>query len=385
MKKVFLLILILLLLIFCAPKQDEVERIMEDGVEVVINHLEPYKIPGEPEALTLEEEFRIDTERDEVAEMGLTDIGHYFDIDSEGSIYLVSPKSKKDVIFKFDKTGKFVTSFARWGQGPGEIVSRPFPPLFITINSYDEIVVTNFYRRKLAYFSKGGDFLREKKLESSLPVISPLQNGNWLVYGRPKGQFSMRQGIPLNVCDKEFNVIKELGLRKVPNEFEEEKIKGIHYTFAWALSGEKIYVGKQEEGYIINVYDLEGNLIRRIKKEFKPVPLTESYKKAYKKMYESDKEFLDKLYFPQNFPPFHYFFTDDEGRLFVMTYEKGEYPGEYMYDIFNKDGIFVGRKSMRIYNNPDGLFAIMKRGHFYSVLEKQSYFKELVDYTMNWK
>lgn len=385
MKKIILLISILSLFIYCGSKQEEVERIIEEGVEVVINHLEPYKIKGEPNTLTLVEEFRIDTERDETAAMGLADIGHYFDIDSEGSIYLVSPKSKKNVIFKFDKTGKFITSFGRWGKGPGEIVSRPFPPLFITINSNGEIVITNFYRRKLVYFNKEGDFLREEKLESNLLVVLPLQNGNWFVYGRPKGQFSMKLGVPLNLCDREFNIIKEFGVRKIPNEFEEEKIKGIHYTLAWALSGGRIYTGKQEEGYIINVYDLEGNLVRKIRKEYESVPLTKGYKKDYKKMHELNKEFLDKLYFPQNFPPFHFFFADDEGRLFVMTYEEGENPGEHMFDIFNKDGILVGRKSMRIHHHPDGLFAIMKRGHFYCVIEKQSYYKELVTYKIKWE
>jgi hypothetical protein len=53
MKKHITLILILLIFSNCAQKQEKVEKIMEDGVEVVLNHLEPYKIKGEPIALTL--------------------------------------------------------------------------------------------------------------------------------------------------------------------------------------------------------------------------------------------------------------------------------------------------------------------------------------------
>ena len=41
MKKFVLLIIILFLSFYCGPKQDEVERIIEDGVEVVLNHIEP--------------------------------------------------------------------------------------------------------------------------------------------------------------------------------------------------------------------------------------------------------------------------------------------------------------------------------------------------------
>jgi len=57
MKKIIYLALILTILLCCVHKQEKVERIIEDGVEVIINHLEPYKIKGEPSTLNLEEEF----------------------------------------------------------------------------------------------------------------------------------------------------------------------------------------------------------------------------------------------------------------------------------------------------------------------------------------
>jgi len=69
MKKLIYLILVLTLFLFCGTKQEKVEKIMEDGVEVVLNHLEPYKIKGEPFTLHIEEEFTIDTEKDEIAEL----------------------------------------------------------------------------------------------------------------------------------------------------------------------------------------------------------------------------------------------------------------------------------------------------------------------------
>lgn len=64
---------IVLLMLGCGPKQDSVERIIEDGVEVVLNHMEPYEIQGERAHLTLEEIFTIDTEINDIAELGLTD------------------------------------------------------------------------------------------------------------------------------------------------------------------------------------------------------------------------------------------------------------------------------------------------------------------------
>ena len=42
---------------FCGPKQDEIERIIEGGIEVVINHIEPDKMHDAPSDLILEEDL----------------------------------------------------------------------------------------------------------------------------------------------------------------------------------------------------------------------------------------------------------------------------------------------------------------------------------------
>jgi len=39
--------------------------------------------------------------------------------------------------------------------------------------------------------------------------------------------------------------------------------------------------------------------------------------------------------------PCHSFFTDEQGRLYIMTYKDGENPGEKIFDIFNPDGVLM--------------------------------------------
>jgi len=58
MKKLIYIILLLSLFFYCGPKQEKVEKIMVDGVEVFLNHLEPYKIKGDPTTFTFEKESR---------------------------------------------------------------------------------------------------------------------------------------------------------------------------------------------------------------------------------------------------------------------------------------------------------------------------------------
>ena len=163
MKKFMTSLLILFFCLNCSQKQEKAKRITEEGVEVVVNYTDPHKITGQPTTIELRKEFSIDTKKDTITELGLVDIGNYFDVDLQGHVYLVSPMGKGNTIFKFDKQGNFISSFGHRGQGPGELVSRRFPPLFLTIHKEDQIIVTNYYRRKLVYFNLEGDFIREEK------------------------------------------------------------------------------------------------------------------------------------------------------------------------------------------------------------------------------
>ncbi|MFX0212313.1 MAG: hypothetical protein ACFFDT_40445, partial [Candidatus Hodarchaeota archaeon] len=112
----------------------------------------------------------------------------------------------------------------------------------------------------------------------------------------------------------------------------------------------------------ILVFDLDGNLIKKIKKEHRP----------------------------GNQPPFQcLFFIDDDGRLFIMTFEKGENPKECIFDIFNSDGVLVARKSLDVYVRNgtliQPLYAQSKNNRLYCLREKESGFKELVVYIMKWE
>jgi hypothetical protein len=111
MKKALGFALILMFMCACGPKTQKVEKTTENGVEVVNNHLEPYKISGEPAGLRLEEEFAIDPEREDLARLGLMEI-RSFDVDSKGNVYLFqAPKTQAKLVLQFDRQGNFLRSF----------------------------------------------------------------------------------------------------------------------------------------------------------------------------------------------------------------------------------------------------------------------------------
>ena len=381
----------------CGSRQNKVERIFEDGIEVVLNHLEPYKIKGKPSNLILEKVFSFDTEDDSIAALGLTDINN-FDIDLEGNIYFLiyNPSAKERFIYKFDKNGNFITSFGRRGQGPFELEY----PYFMRITNSNEILIKESSKNKLYTFNKDGMPIKETPINKDMDSLIPLENGKYLIlYWHNQDMEAKYFSLSFNLFSSDFKEIKELDrFRNFPNRMIAERItekiiNGINYVFVSEQSGKNIYVGNCERGYEILVYDLEGNLLRKIRKEYKPIKVPEDYKKKYMKPWvETEdpwaKSWGEKIYFPKDWYPFYSFFPDDEGRLYVMTYEEGENPGEYLFDIFNSDGIFIARKglecSLRNARFPE-LHIKTKMNHLYCVKEKASGYKELVVYKMRWE
>jgi hypothetical protein len=156
---------VILLLFGCGSNRGRVEKTSENGVEVVLNHLEPYQIKGEPGKLRLERLFSIDTENAELSKAGLTDI-ESFDVDPDGSIFIIQWHVKGNHIFKFDSSGKLLTSFCRDGQGPGEI---EWGGTVMAVGN-GEIIAKDPSKRKFLVYSRDGKFLRETALPNILGI-----------------------------------------------------------------------------------------------------------------------------------------------------------------------------------------------------------------------
>ncbi len=175
MKNLTNLLLIAILSIHCTPGTDKVEKYFEDGVEVVINHLEPYEIKGEPAILTLENEYSIDFGGDDIGEMGIARTTR-FEVDYQGNIYFFYPDKEGDLIFKFDPQGNYLTSFGIKGQGPEEIQYI----VWTGIDSQDRIIVSDNGNRKILLFSHDGSFIKAIRYPSTVGLLYPLENGNFL-------------------------------------------------------------------------------------------------------------------------------------------------------------------------------------------------------------
>lgn len=390
MKKHCGLLFLILLMSFCSRTPAGVERVIEDGTEVLIN---PVEVQNRSPLFSLLEEFVFDLEEDEIAALGLTDIWG-FDVDSQDSIYLFKPPmSEGERILKFDRNGGFLFSFAPPGQGPGELQR----PSYQRMISGDVLPVSDMAQSKILFFDQEGHTIEERRLEgfpASLgSLVYYLENGNFLIRRSLTDPSTGTLHLALSLFDADFNEIIELDRFTVVQPVQAEKIRFPMFVSVWCASRDKIFIGNEDNGYEIHVYDFEGRLLRKIRKIFNPVKVGEDYKKEILDKMESAPDFMkEKISFPDHFPPFNYLFVDDRDNLYVKTFEKGRHSDERVFDVFNAEGILQGTVFLEAFvNDPfftpgapfDSWVVTKKKNRLYCLREKSSGYKEFVVYRLN--
>lgn len=375
------IIVLAVLTVTACSRQDKIDRIREDGVEVVLNHREPYKRAGRPSTFDLKWVYSIDTESEALAQAGLGSAGE-FGVDALGNVTIVAFKNEKNFLYRFDPRGRLIGSFGRYGQGPGEIEW----PFLDRVFDDGRIAITDRMHKYIVY-DRDGNVVREFRPGFSFGYIDPLDDGR-LIVQIPRYEAGTRGSyahpVSLSLCRADFEEIKELDRRQYPPDGGNEKLLPF---FSWRVSAGHIYIANQERGFEILDYDLQGNLRRKIRKEYSPVRPTREIRKAF--LGSAVDQPGVAHYLPDPLPPIAAIFTDDEGRLFAMSYEAGQRPGEFLWDIFDPDGVFIGRKSLEVSLwrglNNGSRYTMIKNGLFYDYAEKESGYNEMVVSAVTWR
>ena len=326
-----LIISVLILSLACQKQKAEWEGIREEvnGVTVVKNPKEPI-YPDE--IVTFEEELTIG--KSEGPEEYLINSIRSFTIDDEGNTYILDSKPYR--IKVFDEDGKYLRSIGRSGQGPGELQG----PWNILFTVQKEIMVKDDSKGALLFFSVDGQFLREIKSPTLRLSGNAIADAKGNIYVRKyffgEGEEKLIKLLP------PYENLEVLAAKTAPLR-EPIPPPQIRYSLlpknnlVWGISSE----------YEFNIVDSEGRLVKRIEKEHSLVRVTDEYKSKY---FERLPPGISKKSqkFSTNFPAFDFFFSDDEGRLFVKTYEKLEATNKYIFDVFDSEGKFLTRTELKI-------------------------------------
>ena len=363
MKKPLTLMILLLGTIACSSGRKLVERTMVDGVEVVLSHAIPARA-GQDGLFSLEELFRIDSETE-------TRVGDIlgFEVDTAGDVFILRQNTGKgDFLFKFDATGRSLKSFARKGQGPGELQN----PRHITMGKNNRLLISDGGR--VFEYDDEGVFRRVDPLDFTARVTAG--PGDSLIARHVEQQFRGDKQVmtwSADLLDSRF-----IKLRKLDSLTAEIGLSDLRFPeplLCWSASTDRIFIGNEDRAYDVRVYDRDGMLRRRIKKEYAAVPVSDDFKsQALKPLPEPLRK---AVHFPDAHSPFQSLAAADDGTLFVATFEAGDRPGEYIFDIFGKDGGLMGRKSLPAVVTEGHLWMKIMAGKLYILREKPNGFKEI--------
>jgi len=243
------------------------------------------------------------------------------------------------------------------------------------ISDQDEIVVSD--REKVVVFSPTGQLIKEFRKDGDYQNIIPLDDERYLAIKVELNQ-DLSQTMSAVICSSEMEEIKTLETSKIAGFVGGARVNVIPTLVHWAKSSRYVYTGNTDE-YEIRVFDFNGMLVRKIRKKFKAVLLSEEDKEEYKTLMQKyPPDIKESFFIPDEYPPFRRIVPHEEEWLFVQTYDK-QSDGGYACDIFDSEGVFIGRIEL------EGSLVKCKRDRLYCLVEKGSGYKELVVYKMKWE
>ncbi|MCX6560692.1 MAG: hypothetical protein NTZ26_09260 [Candidatus Aminicenantes bacterium] len=308
-------------------RTDQPTTVTESGLQVVKN---PSRPTHGKASLSLTEEFALSgrTEGDDSFETIDS-----FAVDADGTIFLCDEEAA--LIKVFSGEGALLGSFPTSGPEQGGL-ERPH---IAGISSGGELAVESGGHRKLVFYSRDGRPVRETSLAGrNIFRLSVDGRGRILLhhyrYVRPNVLYYVR------LYDDGLKEIKTYG-----QSWEPQSVGNALYAYLpilwWTIDARGGVVYGNPQRYEIQVFDPEGVTVRIIRKEHHAVPISEAEKEAYQREYA--KAPYVRIHFPEAHSAYQKFTVDEQGRIYVMTWERAPGGVGYWYDVFDEKGIYTAR------------------------------------------
>ena len=292
-------------------------------------------------------------------------------IDGDGCIYVYELRESR--IKVFDSEGRFLRSFGRKGQGPEDI---GFTTALFIAGDAKEIAFPDFGNRRFSFFSFDGKLLR------SVPVRG---RGFSRAAIDSKGAiylYEINPGSPDSL--KKMDPACETVLTEIFSHPQDESRNPFAPRDLWTLDyKDRLFYGNART-YEIRIFNPDGGLSRRIVREHEGLEVT---KKEIDE-FESRKTppGINPVYnYSSHHAAFRSFFVDDEGHLFVQTWERTSDNRQDVHDVFDAEGRFLGRVSLPRHAdliNPK--VRILKKGKFYAIEPDPDGYEVLKRYSVTW-
>jgi len=315
-----------------------------DGVKVVRN-------PNEP----LFGDIKLDLEED--LKIGRADDEKYafyrvrgIDVDKEGNIFVADMSNFR--IQKFDKNGKYLLTFGRQGQGPGEFDL----PTTVHIDDATGNILVQDQAYTVEIFAPDGKPVRSVRLESAFRDFRIGADGAIVALLMATSGTNVSHRLSKIGPDGKASQV----YTEVPYTMHVEQRSGgtMSYTTGFELAVQfdrldgQAFVYGYSKDYELSIIDLAGKVLRRIRKD-EPNP----------KFTAKERAGFKKIPLPEFKPYFFAIHADDLGRIYVQrnkTWNEEE-AKEKEIDVFSRDGYFLYRTTL-----PKSTYVI-RNGYVYAL------------------
>jgi len=299
-------------------------------------------------------------------------------VDDNGEIYVADSQATQ--IKVFDPKGKFLRIIGRKGQGPGEFTG--IHSIQITVNN--ELMLYDDWQHRLVYFSLAGQFIRSKHFSVSVGTVGRLNPYSPLYCDSRENYYIVTSIMELPKAFKAHREILKIGadlkyitIARTPDHdptksFSRFSLEDLYFQL---MAKDYVLLGNSKN-YEAQIFNPEGKVVKKITREYDPVPVSEAEKEEEQKK-ESRPE--RKIEFPRFHPPISYLAADDEGRIFVRTWEKPAKGKGYFFDVYDPEGKYITRIPLSF--SP----RVLKKGNLYAIEADEAGFQYVKRYKVTWK
>ena len=360
----FSLVFFISSLVFSYSLQTEDIKIkIIDGIPVVYNP----KVPASLQEVVLKEDLVISSEKEGV-EYALSDI-RAVQVDEEENIYVLDLMDVR--VNVFDKSGKGIRSFGKKGQGPGEL-QLPYRMYMI---SGKELMFYDISNRRISYYSLDGKCLREISTRHQMFDRTMTDSKGYIIgYFFIPGKTYVHE---LKKFDKKLNPV--ITLVTIEEERTPYVIEMLDTTLQFRVMENDNIVWSHPTSYEIFIVNSEGKTLRKIMKAYDSVKITEEEKEEMIERRAVPPEY--KIEFPEYYNPLYYLLCDEDGRIYVRTYER-DHKGGFYYDVFDSEGRNIAKFSIP---GNELLFVVMKNKMYSVVSEDGNEFSSVKRYSVEWQ
>jgi hypothetical protein len=343
---------------------EEVKPENVDDIQVVHNPKDPVPSRGTASRLTLKEELSLGEAagREETMFSQIRDI----DVDDQNRIYILDSKACQ--IKVFDKSGEYLRTIGKQGQGPEEF-SRPFG---MSLIGKDLIAVEDMGTRMIKFFDLNGHYVKSLITAKMRMFARATFSSQGYILGIVPTMDPDNPFYELIKFDSNLNRVKALRTCPLPSPRGLDPFLPIFY---FQVDRNDNIVYGFPKNYEIEILSPEGELLKKIVKDYDPVEITAQEKEEERKSHPPEI----RLIFPQHYPPFRLFMCDDEGRIIVQARERKDGRLGYIYDVFDEQGHYI------VKFNIDATPMLWRRGKMYAVAESEEGFQSIKRYKVSWE